>query len=98
MWLTTIVNALLTVLSTSRVSQLLIWRGVMSVPTALIHTVSTSTPPATAATARPANGTTMRAPRAANSYAEPTETRRCGRTVPAGLTGYGTRRTGFRRG
>src|SRR5690348_12094763 len=51
-------KAPLTIRSTHRVSQLLTGRGTISVPTALAHAVSTSKAPATAATDRPASGTT----------------------------------------
>src|SRR5690242_8722738 len=55
-------KAPLTIRSTQRVSQLLTGRGTISVPTALTHAVSTSKPPATAATDRPASGTTINSP------------------------------------
>src|SRR5438552_16140222 len=55
-------KAPLTTRSTQRVSQLLTGRGTISVPTALVHAVSTSNAPATAATERPMSGTTMNSP------------------------------------
>ena len=47
-------NAPFTIRSTQRVSQLLTGRGTISVPMTLVHAVSTSRPPATAATSRAA--------------------------------------------
>src|SRR5215469_13783766 len=68
-------NAQFTLRSTHRVSQLLIGRGTISVPTMLAHAVSTSATPAAAATQRPASGTTMRFSSDDRGYAEPTEAR-----------------------
>src|SRR5262245_8904988 len=68
-------NAQFTLRSAHRVSQLLTGRGTISVPMMLAHAVSTSRPPATAATERPASGTTMGPPQTVGGYAEPTEAR-----------------------
>src|SRR5487761_1117782 len=52
-------NALFTMRSTERVSQLLTGRGTMTVPMMLAQAVRTRTPPITAASARTAIGTTI---------------------------------------
>src|SRR5271157_699705 len=55
-------NAPFTIRSTHRVSQPPTERDTISVPVTLAHAASTSRPPATAATSRPANGITMGSP------------------------------------
>src|SRR5690242_15626278 len=75
-------KAPLTIRSTHRVSQLLTGRGTISVPTALAHAVSTSKAPATAATNRPANGTTTMNSPGSQLTLRPTERQHRGHSQP----------------